>query len=160
MRLTNLRLLVKPALIALCLLGASRDLRAQSPAVWQPSPGHTQVAIWPGVPPHAHDAPGPESATTRPNEHLVAGKAWTYVSNVSRPTMTVYSPTGPNSGAAVIVFPGGGYQILAIDLEGTEVCDWLTAKGITCVLLKYRVPNAGPAWQQFCGCDPKTRSSR
>jgi acetyl esterase/lipase len=38
------------------------------------------------------------------------------------------------------VFPGGGYQILAIDLEGTEVCDWLTSKGITCVLLKYRVP--------------------
>jgi acetyl esterase/lipase len=47
-------------------------------------------------------------------------------------------------GAAVIVFPGGGYQILAIDLEGTEVCDWLTQKGITCVLLKYRVTNVGP----------------
>jgi acetyl esterase/lipase len=54
--------------------------------------------------------------------------------------MTVYSPTGKNTGAAVVVFPGGGYQILAIDLEGTEVCDWLTSKGITCVLLKYRVP--------------------
>jgi acetyl esterase/lipase len=54
--------------------------------------------------------------------------------------MTVYSPVGRNTGAAVVVFPGGGYQILAIDLEGTEVCDWLTAKGITCVLLKYRVP--------------------
>jgi acetyl esterase/lipase len=54
--------------------------------------------------------------------------------------MTVYSPIGKNTGAAVVVFPGGGYQILAIDLEGTEVCDWLTAKGITCVLLKYRVP--------------------
>jgi hypothetical protein len=46
--------------------------------------------------------------------------------------MTVYSPTGKNTGAAVVVFPGGGYQILAIDLEGTEVCDWLTSKGITC----------------------------
>jgi acetyl esterase/lipase len=54
--------------------------------------------------------------------------------------MTVYSPTGKNTGAAVVVFPGGGYEILAIDLEGTEVCDWLTSKGITCVLLKYRVP--------------------
>jgi len=54
--------------------------------------------------------------------------------------MTVYSPKGKNAGAAVVVFPGGGYRILAIDLEGTEVCDWLTAKGITCVLLKYRVP--------------------
>jgi hypothetical protein len=49
--------------------------------------------------------------------------------------MTVYAPKGKNLGAAVVVFPGGGYQILAIDLEGTEVCDWLTSKGITCVLL-------------------------
>jgi len=71
---------------------------------------------------------------------LVAGRPWIYINNVSRPTMTVYSPKGKNTGAAVVVFPGGGYQILAIDLEGTEVCDWLTSKGITCVLLKYRVP--------------------
>ena len=81
------------------------------------------------------------------------------MSNVSQPTMTVYSPSGENTGAAVVVFPGGGYQILAIDLEGTEVCDWLTSRGITCVLLKYRVPNAGPSWSQLCGCDLKTRSS-
>jgi len=54
--------------------------------------------------------------------------------------MTLYSPQGKNTSAAVVVFPGGGYQILAIDLEGTEVCDWLTSRGITCVLLKYRVP--------------------
>src|ERR1700676_314557 len=71
---------------------------------------------------------------------LIAGKSGDIVENVSRPTMTVYSPTGKNTGAAVVVFPGGGYQELAIDLEGTEVCDWLTSKGITCVLLKYRVP--------------------
>jgi acetyl esterase/lipase len=58
--------------------------------------------------------------------------------------MTVYSPAGKSTGAAVVVFPGGGYQTLAIDLEGTEVCDWLTSKGITCVLLKYRVTDVGP----------------
>jgi acetyl esterase/lipase len=58
--------------------------------------------------------------------------------------MTVYSPTKKSTGAAVVVFPGGGYQILAIDLEGTEVCDWLTSRGITCVLLKYRVTDVGP----------------
>ena len=62
------------------------------------------------------------------------------ISNVSRPTMTVYSPSGKNTGAAVVVFPGGGYEDPAIDLEGTEVCDWLVPRGITCVLLKYRVP--------------------
>jgi acetyl esterase/lipase len=55
---------------------------------------------------------------------------------IESPTMTVYSPKGKNTGAAVVVFPGGGYYVLAIDLEGTEVCDWLTSKGITCVLLK------------------------
>jgi acetyl esterase/lipase len=60
--------------------------------------------------------------------------------------MTVYPPTGRNSGAAVVVFPGGGYQFLAMDLEGPEVCDWLVSKGITCVLLKYRVPGSGPWW--------------
>ncbi len=80
----------------------------------------------------------------REKDHLVGGQPWIYVQRVSRPTMTVYSPTGKNTGAAVVVFPGGGYQILAIDLEGTEVCDWLTAKGITCVLLKYRVPGLEP----------------
>ena len=68
-------------------------------------------------------------STTREKDHFVAGKPWTYVERVSRPTMTVYSPTGKNTGAAVVVFPGGGYWILAIDLEGTEVCDWLAAKG-------------------------------
>jgi acetyl esterase/lipase len=66
--------------------------------------------------------------------------------------MTVYSPHGKNTGAAVVVFPGGGYQVLAIDLEGTEVCDWLTSKGITCVLLKYRVPFSGPHWEKECKC--------
>lgn len=71
---------------------------------------------------------------------MIAGKPVVGVRNVTRPTMTVYSPTGKNSGVAIVVFPGGGYEDLAIDLEGTEVCDWLTSKGISCVLLKYRVP--------------------
>jgi len=66
--------------------------------------------------------------------------------------MTVYSPKGKNTGAAVVVFPGGGYYVLAIDLEGTEVCDWVTSKGITCVLLKYRVPHSGPQWDGRCKC--------
>jgi acetyl esterase/lipase len=66
--------------------------------------------------------------------------------------MTVYSPKGKNTGAAVVVFPGGGYKILAIDLEGTEVCHWLTSQGITCVLLKYRVPGSGHHWDSRCKC--------
>jgi len=133
---------MKRLLMGLCLISVSRGVAGQqSPqtAGWHPTAGHDQIAIWPGVPPDAQPARGPEVADSV-KDHLVAGQRWTYVANVSRPTMTVYSPKGRNTGAAVVVFPGGGYRILAIDLEGTEVCDWLTAKGVTCVLLKYRVP--------------------
>lgn len=133
---------MKPLIVVFCVVFASVDLSGQTSA-WQPSPGHTQVRIWPGAAPDASPIRGPETSTTREHDQLVAGKPWTYVERVSQPTMTVYSPAGNNTGAAVIVFPGGGYWILAIDLEGTEVCDWLTAKGITCVLLKYRVPGIG-----------------
>jgi acetyl esterase/lipase len=112
-------------------------------AAWQPSAGHTQVAIWPGAAPDPQPVAGPEAAETSGKDFLVAGRPAVGVSNVTRPTMTVYSPEGKNTGAAVVVFPGGGYQELAIDLEGTEVCDWLTPKGITCVLLKYRVTDVG-----------------
>jgi acetyl esterase/lipase len=124
--------------------GSSGLAAAQGP--WQPSRGHTQIPIWPGTVPDAQPVAGPEVSGTvvdssgRPR--LVGGRPWIYVNRVARPTMTVYSPVGRNTGAAVVIFPGGGYNILAIDLEGTEVCDWLTSRGITCVLLKYRVPCA------------------
>jgi len=143
--------LLRSLTIALCLLAPLGALGAQT-QTWQPSPGHVQLPVWPGAVPDARPAAGPETATLRPNEHLVAGKPWTYIENVTRPTFTVYPPRGRNTGAAVLVFPGGGYQILAIDLEGTEVCDWLTSSGITCVLLKYRVPRSGPSWQRDCHC--------
>jgi len=129
---------MKPLIFTVCVVFAFGGLSAQTPG-WQPSPGHTQVPIWPEAVPDARPVAGPEVATTE-SESLVAGRPWVWVGKVSRPTMTVYPPKGKNTGAAVVVFPGGGYWILAIDLEGTEVCDWLTSKGITCVLLKYRVP--------------------
>lgn len=134
---------MKPLIFALYMLFASGGLSAQMHG-WQPSPGHTQLPIWPGAAPDPQPVAGPEVATTTGKEFLVAGRPAVGVRNVSRPTMTVYSPEGKNTGAAVVVFPGGGYQELAIDLEGTEVCDWLTPKGITCVLLKYRVTDVGP----------------
>ena len=112
--------------------------------VWQPSAGHTQVPIWPGTPPDADPTPDAESLWT--TDHLVAGRHYQAILDVSRPTMTIYAPKKKNTGAAVVVLPGGGFASLAIDLEGTEVCDWLTAKGITCVLLKYRVPGAPYDW--------------
>lgn len=147
---------MKGSILVMCVVSAFCGLGAQRPA-WQPSPGHTQVPIWPSTVPAGRQ--GPDGETRATGASPVAGRPWLQVRNVSRPTLTVYSPTGRNTGAAVVVFPGGGYQLLAIDLEGTEVCDWLTSKGITCVLLKYRVPNSGPSWDQFCGCDRNTKSS-
>lgn len=71
----------------------------------------------------------------------VAGEIVTRVSNVSTPTITIYHPVQELAcGTAMIVCPGGGYGILAYDLEGTEICYWLNDLGITAVLLKYRVP--------------------
>jgi len=127
---------MKPWILAFCVMFAFGRLSAQT-NVWQPSPGHAQVRIWPGTPPDAKPVPGPEYAT---NEPTGTGQPWVSVNNVSQPTMTVYSPKGTNTGVAVVVFPGGGYFCLAIDLEGTEICDWLNSRGITAVLLKYRVP--------------------
>ena len=119
------------------------SLVAQTPA-WPPAPGRTTLPVWPHAAPGAQPNPAPEVDTTTAKDHLVAGKPIIRLGNVSAPTLTLYTPTGKNTGAAVVVFPGGGYRILAIDLEGTEVCDWLNSAGITCVLLKYRVPDTGP----------------
>ena len=142
---------MKPFLLILLL--AAPALIAQS-NTWQPSPPHTQIQIWPAAIPDALPNPKPERLVpVNDPKEAVAGKPWLSIEQVSRPTITVYSPTLKNTGAAVVVFPGGGYSILAIDLEGTEVCDWLTSRGITCVLLKYRVPDSGPAYHKDCHCN-------
>jgi len=63
------------------------------------------------------------------------------ISNVSEPTITFYlAPEEIANGSAMLVCPGGGYNILAYDLEGDEICEWLNELGITAILLKYRVP--------------------
>jgi acetyl esterase/lipase len=147
------------ALVLLTILFARGGVKAQKVKAWEPSAGHKQVEIWPGEAPDAKAEPpeGPETSYWWPKGPAGPPGGFS-VQNVSRPTMTVYSPTGKNTGVAVVVFPGGGYQELAIDLEGTEVCDWLTAKGITCVLLKYRVPNSGMHWDEKCQCQKKPKA--
>ena len=85
--------------------------------------------------------PQAEADTSGPKGALVAGRSVIRLGNVSTPTLSVYSPpAGKNTGAAVLVFPGGGYSILALDLEGSEICEWLNTIGVTGVLVKYRVP--------------------
>lgn len=86
---------------------------------WVPSPGHRQIPLWPNDYPLASpEIDGPESTVTGSKE--VAGRPWTAILNVKVPTMTVYDPMGRNTGAAIMVFPGGGYNALAIDLGGVD----------------------------------------
>jgi len=113
---------------------------------WPPAPSRLTIPVWPGAAPGAQANLPAEADTTKPTDPLVAGKYVARVGNVSVPTLTLYTAKNGASGPApaVVVFPGGGYHILAIDLEGTEVCDWLNSIGVTCALLKYRVPDSGP----------------
>lgn len=98
--------------------------------------------LWPdGAPDEPETSSiGPEENTTTPDDNLVAGQPLIRLANVTEPTMTVYHPDENPTGTAVVVCPGGGYHILAYDIEGTEVCEWLNSLGITAILLKYRVP--------------------
>ncbi len=117
---------------------------------WTPPHGLKQQPLWP------NGAPDME-ATALPAETVfdvkkVKDRYYTGIANVSIPTMTVFPAKGKNTGVSMLVFPGGGFQILAIDLEGSEICDWLTSKGITCIVLKYRVPKSNHYWDKDCKC--------
>lgn len=132
------------AFLLLAAVSAFPALAQGQAATWPPSADRLTLPIWPGTAPGEAAHPRAEVDTTTPQDKLVAGKRLVRLTNVSHPTITLYTPASGNTGAAVVVFPGGGYQILAIDLEGTEVCDWLNSIGVSCVLLKYRVPHSGP----------------
>ncbi|WP_210259934.1 alpha/beta hydrolase [Martelella sp. HB161492] len=139
--------------LILCLIGAiavSGQTEAKDSEVWQPQGDAQQIPIWP------HGAPDMEGISLPP-ESLKPGTQT--ILNVTDPTITVYSPKGENKGVAIIVFPGGGFRVLAMDLEGTEICDWITSNGITCILLKYRVPGSDDYWNKECKCriTPKIR---
>ena len=131
----------KPALLACALVLGAPCLDAQ-PAV---------IRLWPGAAPGNVAIAGTEHDTTTAKDNLVAGLPVIRTGNVSEPTIAVYRPAPEkNTGAAVVVCPGGGYYILAMDLEGTEVCAWLNSIGVTGVLLKYRVPMPkGPQTEAF-----------
>jgi acetyl esterase/lipase len=99
------------------------------------------MLLWPKGAPGEKGDIGAERDMTGPRDGWVGGKPVLRLGNVSAPTITVYSPApDKHTGAAVVVCPGGGYRILALDLEGTEVCQWLNSAGVTAILLKYRVP--------------------
>ena len=99
--------------------------------------GGTVVSLWPkGVPGEAAKNEA-EKATVSPK----GDGTLTRITNVTNPTISIRRPPkGDGPFPAVVVCPGGGYGILAYDLEGTEVVDWLNSVGVAGVLLKYRVP--------------------
>jgi acetyl esterase/lipase len=109
-------------------------------AAWIASASEPML-LWPQVAPGEKGDIGVEHDTTKPGDGLVNGKRVIRLGNVSAPTITLYRPSrAKDTGATVVVCPGGGYSILAMDLEGTEVCNWLNSIGVNAVLLKYRVP--------------------
>lgn len=150
--MSRLRFVVA-SLLALGIAGAAHgQLRSgPSPAriavpkveregVWQPAAGGTQVPLWPTALALAKPDSGDHPEATGNGSPLVGGRMWHWASYVTRPTMTLYPPKGRRTGAAMMVLPGGGFHAVATDLEGTEICDWVVAQGMTCVMLKYRTP--------------------
>ncbi|HEY5227843.1 MAG TPA: alpha/beta hydrolase [Opitutaceae bacterium] len=119
-----------PVRFALALLSASLCLGAETP-----------VNLWPGAAPGEKGDLPPEADVTKPTDPRTGGRYVTRYGNVSTPTFTLYrAAPDKNTGTTVVVFPGGGYYILAYDLEGSEICDWLNSIGVNAVLVKYRVP--------------------
>ena len=105
----------------------------------------TILNIWPWKPPGETKELPPEVDLTKDTDKLIAGKRIIKLGNVSTPQIAVYKPEkSKDTGASVIICPGGGHHILAYDLEGTEVAEWLNTIGVTGIVLKYRVPFRDP----------------
>ena len=101
--------------------------------------------LWPEKPPGEMKALPPEADQTKPEDKLIAGRRIIKLGNVSTPQITVYQPKEDSrTGTAIVICPGGGHHILAYDLEGTEVAEWLNSIGVTAIVLKYRVPFRNP----------------
>lgn len=125
---------MNPHVIRCCSLGCALFFSAQTWAA-------EVIPLWPGRAPGVTNTVNTEHDTSEPGKRFVAGKPVIRLGEVSEPSITIFRPPADKAtGAAIVVCPGGGYSILAWDLEGTEVCDWLNSIGVTAVLLKYRVP--------------------
>jgi acetyl esterase/lipase len=140
--MTGNLLLSMAAATALTTMAAAQSSQSSASYAWPPPPDRLTLPVWPGAAPGEPANMPPEHNV--PGNHLVAGRPYVRLTDVSKPTITLYKPEGKNTGAAILVFPGGGYQVVSMDLEGTEVCEWLNSIGVNCVLLKYRVPGTGP----------------
>ena len=109
------------------------------------------IKLWPTTPPGPIREVGEEQDITKPEDALIAGRRIIKLANVAMPEAHVFLPDeSQRNGSAIVVCPGGGFYILAWDLEGTEVAQWLNSLGVTAIVLKYRVPTneIDPMWLQ------------
>jgi acetyl esterase/lipase len=138
--------LIKPIYVALALgaipvAGCVAPQASVSDEQQLSMSGPEVVELWGGLPPGAKPLPAAES-------QVVNTKGWrpiTEIHNVSTPSFTVFRPAkGQANGSAMVVLPGGAFGILAWDVEGTEVAEFLAKRGITAFVLKYRVNDPTP----------------
>ena len=120
--------MLKRFILALAFaLSWSSDGNAGAPA--------KEILLWPGNAPGEKGGGEEEKDVTKTTDDLVGGQRLIRLGNVTKPTISIYRPpAAKDTGAAVLVCPGGGYHILAMDLEGTEICEWLNSKGVTGIL--------------------------
>src|SRR5262245_7052144 len=102
------------------------------------------IPVWPGPAPDEPGTIGPEKFVMSPKltrKEVEVTESTKMITNVTKPTLTIYQPAKEkNTGTAMLICPGGGYWNLYWELEGEEVAAWLNSKGITGIILKYRVP--------------------
>jgi len=119
------------------------------------------LPLWPHATPEPAQTTDPEKDVTTDKDALISGHRSARITNVTHPTMTVYPPTTvPNNGAAALVFPGGSYVRLAWDGEGVDACSWLNSLGVTCLLVKYRVPEQGRYPENFADLEDAQQAMR
>lgn len=123
------------------------------PGPWTPPDGLVQTPLWPGEAPDMENVNlPPESVLVNPTPGALFSTTSEAALDVSIPTMTVIPARGKPNGAAMLVFPGGGFKAVVLTLQGTEICDWVTAQGMACILVKYRVPRTAHHYDASCDC--------
>lgn len=100
----------------------------------QAQPFSHTFALWPGQVPGAIREKGEPKTDTRSEGNVLR------LTEVTDPYLAVFPPTGTSNGCAVVICPGGAYNLLAYDKEGTEIASWLAGLGYTAYVLAYRVP--------------------
>jgi acetyl esterase/lipase len=133
----------------ICLTVASLSLAQVPPAPEQPAASRPVLPIWSGkMPGTERPASQHESTMVVPYDHMHI------VRNVTVPTMTLFLPKANPSKTAVIVVPGGGFRVLAIEAEGYSVAEWFSQHGIAALVLKYRLTQTPASDEDFMPSKP------